>query len=90
MSVRIAIIGGTGVYDPNILDNIRDEKVSTAYGEVGMKIGDYQGKSVAFLNRHGVGHAVPPHLVNYRANIAALKELGVKSLFANAAEGFFE
>ncbi|ABO50582.1 methylthioadenosine phosphorylase [Desulforamulus reducens MI-1] len=87
MSVRIAIIGGTGVYDPNILDNIRDEKVSTAYGEVGMKIGDYQGKSVAFLNRHGVGHSVPPHLVNYRANIAALKELGVKSIFATAAVG---
>lgn len=87
MSVRIAIIGGTGVYDPNILENIRDEKVATPYGEVGLKIGDYQGKSVAFLNRHGAGHSVPPHLVNYRANIAALKELGVKSIFATAAVG---
>ncbi|GAB6180596.1 S-methyl-5'-thioadenosine phosphorylase [Desulfotomaculum defluvii] len=87
MSVRIAIIGGTGVYDPKILDNIRDEKVATPYGEVDLKIGDYQGKSVAFLNRHGAGHSVPPHLVNYRANIAALKELGVKSIFATAAVG---
>lgn len=87
MTVRIAIIGGTGVYDPNILTNIRDEKVNTPYGEVGLKIGDYQGKSVAFLNRHGTGHSVPPHLVNYRANIAALKELGVKSIFATAAVG---
>lgn len=87
MSVRIAIIGGTGVYDPNILENIRNEKVATPYGEVGLKIGDYQGKSVAFLNRHGAGHSVPPHLVNYRANIAALKELGVKSIFATAAVG---
>ncbi|MEG6521599.1 S-methyl-5'-thioadenosine phosphorylase [Desulfotomaculum sp. 1211_IL3151] len=87
MSVRIAIIGGTGVYDPNILDNIRNEKVVTPYGEVGLKVGDYQGKSVAFLNRHGAGHSVPPHLVNYRANIAALKELGVKSIFATAAVG---
>ncbi len=87
MAVRIAIIGGTGVYDPNILTNIRDEKVSTPYGEVGLKTGDYQGKSVAFLNRHGAGHSVPPHLVNYRANIAALKELGVKSIIATAAVG---
>ncbi|RYD02775.1 hypothetical protein N752_23630 [Desulforamulus aquiferis] len=87
MTVRIAIIGGTGVYDPNILDNIRDEKVDTPYGVVGLKIGDYLGKSVAFLNRHGAGHSVPPHLVNYRANIAALKELGVKSIFATAAVG---
>ncbi|CCO08491.1 S-methyl-5'-thioadenosine phosphorylase [Desulforamulus hydrothermalis] len=87
MSVRIAIIGGTGVYDPSILTNIRDEKVTTPYGEVSLKIGDYQGKSVAFLNRHGAGHSVPPHLVNYRANIAALKELGVKSIFATAAVG---
>ncbi|SHK87476.1 S-methyl-5'-thioadenosine phosphorylase [Desulforamulus aeronauticus] len=87
MTIRIAIIGGTGVYDPNILTNIRDEKVSTPYGEVGLKVGDYQGRSVAFLNRHGAGHSVPPHLVNYRANIAALKELGVKSIFATAAVG---
>lgn len=87
VTVRIAIIGGTGVYDPNILTNIRDEKVETTYGVVGLKIGDYEGKSVAFLNRHGAGHSVPPHLVNYRANIAALKELGVKSIFATAAVG---
>lgn len=87
MTVRIAIIGGTGVYDPNILSNIHDEKVETPYGVVGLKIGDYQGKSVAFLNRHGAGHSVPPHLVNYRANIAALKELGVKSILATAAVG---
>lgn len=83
----MAIIGGTGVYDPNILENIRDESVSTPYGDITVKIGEYQGKAVAFLNRHGAGHSVPPHLVNYRANIAGLKKLGVKSIIATAAVG---
>lgn len=87
MSVTMAIIGGTGVYDPNILDNIRDVNISTPYGDTVVKVGEYQGREVAFMNRHGAGHSVPPHLVNYRANIAALKKLGVKSILATAAVG---
>ncbi len=87
MTISMAIIGGTGVYDPNILANIRDESISTPYGDVTVKIGEYQGKAVAFMNRHGAGHSVPPHLVNYRANIAGLKKLGVKSILATAAVG---
>lgn len=87
MSVPMAIIGGTGVYDPNILSNIRDVAVSTIYGDTVVKVGTYQGQEVAFMNRHGAGHSVPPHLVNYRANIAALKKLGVKSILATAAVG---
>jgi 5'-methylthioadenosine phosphorylase len=87
MSVTMAIIGGTGVYDPNILDNIRDVNISTRYGDTVVKVGEYQGRDVAFMNRHGAGHSVPPHLVNYRANIAALKKLGVKSILATAAVG---
>lgn len=87
MTVRIAIIGGTGVYDPNILTDIREQKIETRFGKVKVKIGTYQGKEVAFMARHGEDHSVPPHLVNYRGNIAALKKLGVKSIFATAAVG---
>jgi 5'-methylthioadenosine phosphorylase len=87
MGVSMAIIGGTGVYDPNILTNIRDVEVSTSFGDTVVKVGEYQGREVAFMNRHGAGHSVPPHLVNYRCNIAALKKLGVKSILATAAVG---
>lgn len=87
MEVKIAVIGGTGVYDPNILANTREETVSTPYGDVDLKIGSHRGKLVAFMNRHGEGHSIPPHLVNYRANIEALKRLGVKNILATAAVG---
>lgn len=87
MTVRFAIIGGTGMYDSNILENTRFEKVSTPYGEVEVKIGTYLGKEIALLHRHGNGHSVPPHGINYRANIKALQQLGVKKIVATAAVG---
>lgn len=87
MDVKIAVIGGTGVYDPNIMTNVRDETVTTPYGDVQLKVGNYRGKPVAFMNRHGDEHSIPPHLVNYRANIAALKKLGVKNVLATGAVG---
>jgi 5'-methylthioadenosine phosphorylase len=87
MDINIAIIGGTGVYDPDILNDIRDERVSTPYGDVELKIGKHGGKLVAFMNRHGEGHSIPPNMVNYRANINALKRLGVKNILATAAVG---
>ncbi len=87
MEIKIAVIGGTGVYDPNILSDIRNEKVATPYGKVELKIGKHQGRLVAFMNRHGEGHSIPPNMVNYRANIDALKKLGVKNILATAAVG---
>lgn len=87
MDIKIAIIGGTGVYDPDILNDIRDEKISTPYGDVELKIGKHKGKLIAFMNRHGEGHSIPPNMVNYRANIDALKRLGVKKILATAAVG---
>ncbi|WP_449240525.1 S-methyl-5'-thioadenosine phosphorylase [Desulfoscipio gibsoniae] len=87
MSVRIAIIGGTGVYDPNILKDITEEKVDTPFGGTKVKVGSYQGKRVAFMARHGEDHSVAPHRINYRANIAGLRMLGVKNIFATAAVG---
>ena len=87
MHAKIAIIGGTGVYDPRMLDDIREETITTKYGQALVKLGSYEGKDIAFLARHGAGHAVPPHKVNYRANIRALKELGVEKVIATAAVG---
>lgn len=84
---RLAIIGGTGVYDPKMLNGVREETVNTRYGSVTVKIGTYENKEVAFLARHGETHAAPPHKVNYRANILALKELGVEKVIATAATG---
>lgn len=85
--VRLAIIGGTGVYDPRILSEIREESVATPYGGVTLRVGTYEGEQVAFLPRHGARHSVPPHLINYRANIWALKLLGVERVLATTAVG---
>jgi len=62
--VDMAIIGGTGVYRADMLENSRDVTVETDYGQVGLMVGEYKGRKVAFLARHGKGHTVPPHLVN--------------------------
>lgn len=87
--VKIAIIGGTGVYDPNLLSNPEQIRVQTPYGAPSdvILVGDYAGKKVAFLPRHGARHAFPPHRVPYRANIWALHHMGVKYVIAPCAVG---
>lgn len=85
--IKIAIIGGTGVYDPRILANIREDNITTPYGSVHYKVGDYSGQSVAFIPRHGSNHSIPPHLINYRANAWAMKKLGVQNILATTAVG---
>jgi len=85
--VKIAIIGGTGVYRADMLDNTEEIKVNTFYGTVKLMTGEYKGRKVAFLTRHGKGHSVPPHMINYQANIMALKKLGVQQIIATAAVG---
>lgn len=85
--MKIAIIGGTGVYDPKILDNIREECVATPFGIVRFKSGEYAGEQIAFIPRHGSTHSIPPHLINYRANIWAIKKLGVQNIIATTAVG---
>lgn len=84
---EIAIIGGTGVYDPHLLEDVREVTQNTPYGRVDVSVGKYQDMEMAFVPRHGKEHSVPPHLINYRANIMALKELGVSSIIATAAVG---
>lgn len=88
--IRIGIIGGTGVYDPSILNNIREVETVTPYGTVCYKVGDFAGKSIAFIPRHGSKHSIAPHLINYRANIWALKKIGVRHILATAAVGSME
>ncbi len=85
--IKLAIIGGTGVYNPKMLDDIRTTIQNTPYGDVTVTIGSYAGEDIAFIPRHGSLHSVPPHLINYRANIMALNMLGVKSILATAAVG---
>jgi 5'-methylthioadenosine phosphorylase len=84
---KIAIIGGTGVYDPSILDNIKEVEQSTPYGKIKAIEGTYHDKAVLFMNRHGEGHSIPPHMINYRANIWGLKELDADCILATAAVG---
>lgn len=84
---RIAIIGGTGVYDPEMLDDIREASQNTPYGMITYKAGYYRGQEVVFVPRHGSGHTIPPHLINYRANIWGLKKLGVNTIMATTAVG---
>ena len=87
MTVKIGVIGGTGLYDPSIFENINEELVHTEYGNIKVKVGEYSGKKIAFLPRHGEQHVLPPHKVNYRGNILALKQLGVERIIATAAVG---
>lgn len=85
--IKTAIIGGTGVYDPQLLDDIEEIVQDTKYGSVKVMVGKFEGHEVGFIPRHGSNHSVPPHLINYRANIMALKELGVQNIIATAAVG---
>lgn len=87
MKAELAIIGGTGVYDPSLLTNLQEVKVETRFGTVCLQCGEYADRTVAFLARHGANHSVPPHLINYRANILALKQLEVEQVIATAAVG---
>ncbi|HOB91682.1 MAG: S-methyl-5'-thioadenosine phosphorylase [Bacillota bacterium] len=85
--MKVAIIGGTGVYDPSMLKEVQTLTVETPYGQVELSAGAYLGRDVYFLPRHGSGHSVPPHKINYRANISALKELGVCCVVSTSAVG---
>ena len=80
-----AIIGGTGVYDAGYKSYTKT--INTKYGEVEVDLINIDGEDIVFLARHGKKHSVPPHLINYRANMMALKELGVKYIYATAAVG---
>jgi 5'-methylthioinosine phosphorylase len=85
----LGIIGGTGLAQLENLKVLRRQIARTPYGEASQPLvfGELAGKEVVFLARHGGGHTIPPHAVNYRANIWALHSVGVKSLLAIATVG---
>lgn len=86
---ELAIIGGTGLTQIEELDIIKSQPLETPYGSPSSELltGRIFDREVLFLARHGNPHRIPPHKINYRANIWALKQLGIKSIIAVAAVG---
>jgi 5'-methylthioinosine phosphorylase len=92
-AVALAIIGGTGLYKLADLQDVQTHQPVTSYGMPSgpVRIGTLANRRVAFLARHGEGHSVPPHKVNYRANLAALKAIGATHVLAlNTVGGITE
>lgn len=85
----IGIIGGSGLYDMDGVSIEKKKQIKTPYGmpSSSYMIGRFADKKVAFLPRHGVRHAIPPHKVNYQANIWGFKKLGVERIIAVGATG---
>ena len=90
-AAMLGIIGGSGIYDLPGLEDAREEAVSTAWGEPSdaLRFGRIGGRDAVFLPRHGRGHRLSPSGIDYRANIAALKAVGVTDLVSVSACGSF-
>lgn len=87
--MRIGVIGGSGLYDIEELQNRTWKKIDTPFGEPSDEflLADFKGVEVAFLPRHGRGHKISPSDINYRANIYGMKSLGVEKIISVAACG---
>jgi len=88
----LGIIGGSGIYDLPGLENVREERVASPWGEPSgaLRIGEIAGLPVVFLSRHDTGHRLSPSDINYRANIDVLKRAGVTDLVSLSACGSFK
>lgn len=86
---EIGIFGGTGIYDSGLLKEAKEITIDTPYGKTSdsITVGIFKGKKIAFMPRHGKKHTIPPHQINYRANIWAFKEMGIKRIVAPSAVG---
>lgn len=84
---EIGVFGGSGFY--SFVEDVKEVKIDTPYGPPSDKIAlaEISGRKVAFLPRHGKDHTIPPHKINYRANLWAMKSLGVKAIMAPTAVG---
>ncbi|HJW47089.1 MAG TPA: S-methyl-5'-thioinosine phosphorylase [Lysobacter sp.] len=92
-AIELAVIGGTGLYKLADLQDVEAHQPVTHYGALSgpVRVGMLDGHRVAFLARHGEGHSLPPHRINYRANLAALQALGAKRVLAlNTVGGITE
>lgn len=87
MRVKIGLIGGTGFYE--LLSGIEELEVETPYGNPSDKLfmGVMGNKKIVFIPRHGRKHSIPPHMINHKANIYAMKTLGVKFIISTASVG---
>jgi 5'-methylthioinosine phosphorylase len=91
--IDLAVIGGTGLYRIAELQDVQTHQPVTRYGAPSgpVRVGMLGGRRVAFLARHGEGHSLPPHQINYRANLAALQALGAQRVLAlNTVGGITE
>ena len=87
--VEIAFIGGSGLYKIPNLKKIKWKTVKSSFGKPSWKVclGSLNGKSIAFLPRHGINHNISPSKINYRANIDAFKKLGVTDILSLSSVG---
>ena len=83
----VGVFGGSGLY--HLLDNVEEVALDTPYGppSARIRIGEVEGTRVAFMPRHGDEHALPPHRINYRANVWAMREVGVRRIVGPSACG---
>ncbi len=89
MTDILAVIGGSGLYEMEGMRKVRRVKVRTPFGDPSdsLVVGELEGRTLAFLPRHGRGHRIPPHRINFRANIYALKKLGARWVLSISAVG---
>jgi 5'-methylthioadenosine phosphorylase len=88
-TAEIGVFGGTGVYDSGLLKDAQEITINTPYGKTSdaITIGVFRDRKIAFMPRHGKKHTIPPHMINYRANIWAFQKLGVKRIISISAVG---
>lgn len=86
-TAEIGVFGGSGFY--SLLQDVREAKIDTPYGPPSdsVMLATVSGRKVAFLPRHGRNHTIPPHKINYRANVWAMKSLGVEAIISPCAAG---
>jgi 5'-methylthioadenosine phosphorylase len=85
--IDLAVISGSGFYEFPDLYRGEDQIVKTQFGDASVRTGKIEGKSLAFLARHGKNHSLLPNMINYRANLMALKDLGAKAIIATTVCG---
>ncbi len=85
----LAVIGGSGLYEMEGMRKVRRVRVRTPFGDPSdsVVVGELEGRTLAFLPRHGRGHRIPPHRINFRANLYALKKLGARWILSISAVG---
>lgn len=89
ITAEIGIFGGTGIYDSGLLKDAQETRPDTKYGATSdaITVGVFQNRKIAFLPRHGKKHTIPPHMINFRANVEAFRQMGVTRIIAPSAVG---